>query len=324
MVVKMKNQKEVILRFFPATLREPWENSNLQWDNMEEIRIRVNQPIRVKCRNQEELVTEKDNITSVIYHEKEMEELIRHLCRDSVYAYEEERRQGFLTLSGGHRIGITGELTRTDNGSYIAKYIRYMNIRIAHEIKGIADDIMNWLTDGMHVWNTLIVSAPGMGKTTLLRDIVRNLSNGGREYSGGSVGVIDERGEIAGAYRGIASLDCGMRTDIITGGNKTQGVRILIRTFAPKVIAMDEIGTSKDAEAILYAGVSGCSVIATVHGSCWSDLDKKEEISSLIKNRVFQRILFLHMEKDGARQIEVWDEEGKCLCGERLSQECLS
>lgn len=327
-------QKEVILRFFPAILRAPWGACECNWDEIEEIRIRVNQPVLMEGKDKEYAITKdglimetkdiKEINTCVIYCEKELEEMLRHLCRDSIYAYEEERRQGFLTMAGGHRIGITGELTHVGEQCYIAKYIRYINIRIAHEIKGISNGIMEWLMNGERTWNTLIVSPPGAGKTTLLRDIVRNFSNGGEEYSGCCVGVIDERGEIAGAHRGIASLDCGMRTDVITGGNKEQGIRILVRTFAPKLIVMDEIGTSTDAEAIFYAGISGCNVLATVHGYSWSDLERKSEIGRLLENRVFQRILFLHKESDGTRHIEIWNEEGQCLCGEKLLQACLS
>lgn len=326
--------KDIIVRFFPSTLRSVWEACDGDWNKIEEIRIRVDKPVMMIGKDREYILLKGDGIqewkqeidinTCVIYKEKELEELLRHLCRDSVYAYEEERRQGFLTLPGGHRVGITGELTHMDGQRYIAKYIRYMNIRIAHEVKGIAEEVMQWLTDGDWVYNTLIVSAPGVGKTTLLRDIVRNFSDGGKEQKGYSVGVIDERGEIAGAYRGMPSLDCGMRTDVITGGNKEQNARILIRTFAPRIIVMDEIGTRADAEAVLYAGISGCSVIATVHGRCWDDLMRKTEINHLIQTRVFQRILFLHKKDDGTRYVEIWNEEGVCLCGERLLQECLS
>ncbi len=327
-------EKDVIIGFFPAGLRSVWEACDwkeTEEEAIEEIRLRVNQPVIIRGRDREYLLLKSGGIqeikkkinysTCVIYGERELEEMLRYLCKDSVYAYEEERRQGFLVLSGGHRIGITGELTYTGRKEWIVKYIRYMNIRIAHERKGISNGIMKWLTEGECVYNALLVSAPGIGKTTLLRDMVRNLSNGGEGYQGNCVGVIDERGEIAGAYRGMASLDCGIRTDVITGGNKEQGARILIRTFAPRVIVMDEIGTRADADAILYAGISGCSVIATAHGSCWEDVARKQEIGELLRNHIFQRVLFLHKKGNGARWITIWNGEGMCLCGERLLQE---
>lgn len=326
--------KDVILSFFPAVLRGPWEACDCDWSNVEEIRIRVDKPIMIKGKDREYVIQKEgfmqeikaliDMNTCVIYKEKEMEEMLRYLCKDSVYAYEEERKQGFLALLGGHRVGITGELTCVEGGRYIAKYIRYMNIRIAHEVKGIAEGLMEWMTNDEKVYNTLLVSAPGVGKTTLLRDMVRSLSNGEKDHKGYNIGVIDERGELAGAYRGSASLDCGVRTDVITGGNKEEGVHILIRTFAPRVIVMDEIGSKTDAEAIGYAGVSGCSVIATAHGMCWEDLKRKEEIKKLLQHRIFQRIMFLHKQEDGTRWIEIWNEEELCLCGKRLLQECLS
>ncbi len=326
-------QRDVILGFFPASLRGPWEACKNSWEEVEELRLRVNQPVMIRGRDKEYGITKEGKLieikqsdginTCVIYSEKDLEEILRNLCKDSLYAYEEERKQGFLTMPGGHRIGITGELVHID-GVFIAKYIRYMNIRIAHEMKGIADCVMAWLTEGEAVWNTLLVSPPGAGKTTLLRDIVRNLSNGIAGYKGCAVGIVDERGEIAGAYRGSASLDCGIRTDVITGGSKEQGARILIRTFAPGVIVMDEIGTDADAEAIFHAGVSGCRIIASVHGSNWNDIEKKTEIKRLLDNHVFRRILFLHKKENGMRWIEIWDGEGRCLCGEKLLQGYLS
>ena len=326
--------KDVIVSFFPAALRIPWETCEWEWDKVEEIRIRVDKPVVIVRANREyillkggviqELTHDTDMSSCVIYRERELDEMFRHLCMDSIYAYEEERRQGFLTVRGGHRVGITGELVVSDGKSCIAKYIRYMNIRIAHEIKGIANGLMKWLYHAENIYNTLIVSSPGVGKTTLLRDIARNLSNGTKEHKGYAVGMIDERGEIAGAYRGSASLDCGIRTDVITGGNKKQGTQILIRTFAPRIIIMDEIGMKEDAEAVLYAGISRCSVIATVHGNSFDDLKNKTEIQPLLQNRIFQRILFLQQRENGLRWIEIWNGEGMCLCGESLLQECLS
>ena len=303
-----------ILQFFPQGLRSDWVRSGIRFERVQEIRLRVNQPVRVLSDHEQKL--------PIIYGEREMEEIFRYLCHDSVYAYEEERKQGYIMVEGGHRIGITGELTTAGNDRFIAKYIRYMNIRLAHEHKGIAKKMVNYLyhtKDGMP-YNTLIISPPGVGKTTLLRDLIRMLSNGNDVYKGCNVGVIDERGEIAGAYRGSAMLDCGERTDVVTGGDKQLGLAILVRTFAPRVIAIDEIGKSADADAILYAGVSGCSILATVHGNSIEDIWHKAEMQSILHLGLIDRFVVLSMDVKMDRYFEIYDREGNRLCGRNLLQ----
>ena len=303
-----------ISEFFPDKLREEWENSNIDLSLVQEIRLRVNQPVRVLMGDEIKM--------PFTYHERDIEEVFRYLCNDSVYAYETERIQGYITLNGGHRVGITGELTAVEDGKYVAKYIRYINIRVAHEHKKIADAVIEYLynKDTKRPLNTLIVSPPGIGKTSLLRDIVRLFSNGNSVCSGCNVGVIDERGEIAGAYRGSASLDCGERTDIISGGDKLKGISVLVRAFAPKIIAIDEIGNSQDAEAIFYASVSGCNVIATVHGNDIDDVKKKNEILKLLKDKVFDRIIVLSKCNKTERYAQIFDGEAMELCGRKLLQ----
>lgn len=301
-----------ILQFFPQRLRIEWERSGLDFDKVQEIRLRVNQPVWVLSDGERRL--------PIIYGEREMEEIFRYLCHDSVYAYEEERKQGYIMVEGGHRIGITGELTTAGNGRFIAKYIRYMNIRLAHEHKNIAQKMMCYLYHGKGntPCNTLIISPPGVGKTTLLRDAIRLMSNGSNGIRGCNVGVIDERGEIAGAYRGSAMLDCGERTDIVTGGDKQQGISILVRTFAPRVIAIDEIGKSADAEAILHAGVSGCSILATVHGNSIEDIRHKTEMKPILHLGLVDRFVVLSMDEKLDRYFEIYDREGNRLCGRNL------
>lgn len=303
-----------ILQFFPQQLRSGWEECGLDFEKVQEIRLRVNQPVRV--------LSVREHILPMIYGERDMEEIFRYLCHDSVYAYEEERKQGYLVVGGGHRIGITGELTAAENGRFIAKYIRYMNIRLAHEVKNIAKRIIRYLyrTKEQTPLNALIISPPGVGKTTLLRDIIRLLSNGMDEYEGCNVGVVDERGEIAGAYRGSAALDCGGRTDIITGGNKQQGISILVRTFSPKVVAIDEIGRIEDVEAIFYAGVSGCSILATVHGNSVEDIRCKGEMERILNLKLIDRFIVLSMDEKMDRYFEIYDREGNKLCGRSLLQ----
>lgn len=305
-----------LLRFFPERLRAGWENSGLDFKNIREIRLRADMPVRVQ---------EKEEIKlPMCYGERELEDIFRYLCRDSVYAYDGERRQGYMTVEGGHRIGITGELEPSEKGGFLVKYVRYMNIRIAHQIKNVANSVMPFLCNGENtfVYNVLIVSPPGIGKTTLLRDIIRQVSDGFGTYKGCNVGVVDERGELAGAYRGKAMLDCGGRTDIVTGGDKLHGIDILVRTFSPSVVAIDEIGKAEDADAILHAGVSGCSVLATVHGSSIEDIRHKGEMDKILQWKLFERFVVLGMKKD--RYFSVYDKEGKLLCGKSLLQAHLS
>ncbi len=304
-----------VLQFFPQGLRGDWERSAVRFDQVQEIRLRVNQPVRV--------LSDREHRLPIIYGEREMEDIFRYLCHDSVYAYEEERKQGYLMVEGGHRIGITGELAAAGSGRFIAKYIRYMNIRLAHEHKGIAERLINYLyqhTGEGAPYNTLIISPPGVGKTTLLRDTIRLMSNGSGGYRGCNVGVIDERGEIAGAYRGSAMLDCGERTDIITGGDNQQGISILVRTFAPRVIAIDEIGKSADAEAIRHAGVSGCSILATVHGNSIEDIRHKTEMAPILHLGLIDRFVVLSTDGRMDRYFEVYDGEGNRICGRNLLQ----
>ncbi len=312
-VAVLKSDK--LLSFFPENMRAEWERYGFDFNEVREVRLRVNQPVRVLCGKEIRL--------SMVYGERDMEEIFRYLCHDSVYAYEEERKQGYIMADGGHRIGITGELAAAENGRYIAKYIRYINIRFAHEHKRIAEGIIDYIYDAENgrPLNTLIISPPGLGKTTLLRDTIRLLSNGYKGFGGCNVGVVDERGEIAGAYRGSALLDCGERTDIITGGDKRQGISILVRTFAPRVIAIDEIGGEPDAQAIFYAGVSGCGVIATAHGGSLEDIRKKRELGGLFEKDIFKRFILLSADNALARCASIYDERGNELCGRKLLRE---
>lgn len=297
-----------VSHFFPERLREAWSQYRVEWEDLQEIRIRVNRPVIVRMQGTE-------LVTDMIYTERELEDTFRYLCQDSVYAYEQQRCDGYLTLPGGHRVGITGELAYKESTGYFAKYIRYMNMRIAHEKKGIAKTIMQYLKNEKEIYNTLLISPPGIGKTTLLRDIIRMFSQDGY-----TVGVIDERGEIAGAFRGTAGLDCGIRTDVVTGGEKKLGVQILVRTFSPIVVAMDEIGTKADAEAIFFAGVSGCKVLATAHGKGLQDIYQKRELRNLMLQKIFQRILVLSDDEQGRRFVEIQNEVGDMICGRRLLQ----
>lgn len=299
-----------ICQFFPERLRQPWLRIQNIWDDVTQIRIRVNQPVLVELQG-EELSLKNDKNEVVVYGERDVEDVFRYLCHDSVYAYENERMQGYMTVEGGHRIGIAGEIVQNNKG-YILKYVRYLNIRVAKEITGVSERIMGSLYENGAPCNILIISPPGIGKTTMLRDIVRNFSN-----KGYTVGLVDERGEIAAAYRGGASFDCGIHTDVITGGDKENDVSIFVRTFAPKVVAMDEIGSKEDSNIINMAKISGCKILATAHGVDFDDVLKNPKLKLLIENDSFSRFIFLS-KVEGERYAVVCDERGNRLCGERL------
>ena len=160
-----------------------------------------------------------------------------------------------------------------------------------------------------------------VGKTTLLRDIVRNFSDGGKEQKGYSVGVIDERGEIAGAFQRAETLDCGKFSDVITGSDKRRGIQILVRTFSPKLIALDEIGNAEDAKAIYYASVCGCRILATAHGQKWSDLVCNEEIGQLVEAKSFECFLFLRRNQEGKVVADIWNQDGEEKCSGVLLQD---
>lgn len=242
---------EEILRYFPnaiytllrATLMQ---NRNLINDLLE-IRIRVGRVILLKTRQADILIEYQISSSEIL-------QIIEKLCDNSIYAYKNQICDGFLTIQGGHRIGITGTAVMEQGKVLNLKYITSLNFRIAREVINCSNHLLKDIIDPENnsIFNTLIVSPPGKGKTTMLRDIIRNISNGIQEISfkGMTCGVVDERGEIAAMYKGMPQNDIGIRTDVIENINKAKGIKMLIRSMAPEVIACDEIGSKEDIQAI--------------------------------------------------------------------------
>ena len=257
-------------------------------ENAIEIRLRNNKPIIIKLPNLDIVI--KYDVT-----EKDILYTLERLCENSIYAYKSQICQGFITIKGGHRVGITGSCV-IENGKIInIKYISSLNFRIAREIKGCCRKILKEVINKDTINTTLIVSPPGKGKTTMLRDLIRTISNGIPEinFRGKTCGVVDERGEISAMYKGIAQNDVGIRTDIIENINKAQGMEILIRTMSPEIIACDEIGTKEDVLAIKYAVTSGVKGIFTMHGAEMRDVKANKEINELIENKYIEKIIFI-------------------------------
>ena len=283
-----------ILRYFPNKIYQIFSNllqENPQIANeLQEIRIRVDKPIILK-------LMEKDLILQYNILQAEILQIVERLCENSIYAYKNQICEGFITIKGGHRVGLTGSCVIENGKITNIKYISSLNIRIAREIKNCSTRILREIIDieNKTIYNSIIVAPPGRGKTTILRDIIRRLSDGIEEinFRGKTCGVVDERGEIAAMYKGAPQNDVGIRTDIIENVSKNKGIHMLIRTMAPEIIACDEIGSKEDVEAIHYALYSGVKGIFTMHGKNVEDIKNNKQIYELIENREIQKIIFL-------------------------------
>ena len=263
---------------------------------VEEIRLRSNKTLMLK-------IGQKTEALDYIVKQEEILQAFERICENSVYSYRRQICDGYITIRGGNRVGIVGSAV-VDNGQVInINYISSLNFRIAREKVGcsnsIIEDIVDLQNNSIH--NTLIVSPPGCGKTTLLRDIIRNISNGIQSigFEGKTVGVVDERGEIAAMYKGIPQNDIGIRTDVVDNMPKPEAMRTLVRSMCPDVITCDEIGSIEDIDAIDYAMCSGVKGIFTAHGNSIDEVSRNPELSKLLNKHVFQRVILLNPEKRG-------------------------
>jgi len=290
----------------------------VDFQEVQEIRMRVHAPLLIIHNNHEFYITPEGKLSrnsgeACQVSKKDLKETLEYMSDYSLYAFEEELKQGFITIQGGHRIGIAGKTITDEKGIRSMKFISFLNIRLSHQIRGCADRVLPYLYEKQEVLHTLIVSPPRCGKTTLLRDVIRQISNGTGQEAGMTVGVVDERSEIGACYQGVPQNELGIRTDILDCCPKALGMMMLIRTMSPQVIAVDEIGSREDLEAMEYVMNCGCKLIATVHGNSIDDIRQKPVLRRLIQERWFERYVVLNGRKRPGNVEQIYDARGTRL-----------
>lgn len=310
-------KREEITCVFGRKIRSILERSAVDFSVLEEIRLRAGQPLCICQMGTHRYLTplgEETDRWQKAYQvtEGDIRETLEYVSRYSLYAYEEELRQGFITIQGGHRVGLAGKVLVQAGEIRGLKYISFLNVRLAHQVKGCADRVLPYLWKGEQFCHTLLVSPPRMGKTTLLRDIIRQVSDGG-VHRPRTVGVVDERSELGACCCGIPQNDLGRHTDVLDGCPKASGIRLLLRTMSPEILAVDEVGSQEDLEALSYSLHCGCGILATVHGSSLEDLRRKPVLSRLVEEQIFQRYVILSPAAGGHVVWHVQGEDGTVL-----------
>ena len=292
----------------------------IQGENIEEIRLRINKPLIINGNQKDYFYNEKYNKLDLnmdkayIVTKEDVEQTFQIICKYSIHSFMDDIKKGFVTLRGGHRVGIVGKAIVENGKVENLKHISSLNIRISKEVKDCSDKVMDHIIKSpTKINNTIIISPPQCGKTTLLRDIVRNLSNGTEKYNfkGVNVALIDERNEIAGSYLGTPQMDVGIRTDIIETCPKDVGIMMVLRSMSPNVIITDEIGTEKDIKALYTALNGGVGLITTVHGDSIEDIRNKKELNNLLDEELFKKVILLSAKRGPGTVEKIYDLQEK-------------
>jgi len=299
---------EVVLSFLPKNISNQIKKiPPIQLKEIEEIRVRVNRPLEISARGVARFL-------SYTVQAEDADHLLNKISHFSIYALEEELKRGYITIEGGHRVGLAGKVILEDGRVKAIRDISSFNIRIAKEKIGIANQLIrdiyteNWL-------HTMIIGSPQTGKTTLLRDIARIISSGdvnGR-FEAAKVGIVDERSEIAGCVSGVPQMTFGPRIDVMDACPKAEGMMMMIRSMSPDVLVVDEIGRKEDAEAIMEAVNAGIKLIMTTHGESLDEIRKRPTLKTILNEKIFQRYIVLSRSQGPGTISCVMDSDGREL-----------
>lgn len=304
-----------LVTVFPTSIRPRMRKIN--WDGLEEIRVRIGWPVELIYGNHNEWLGNYDSMID----RQCLDEMLNYITGYSIYALDEDIKQGYITFAGGHRIGITGHATyealRDTKEHKITNIVDIggLNIRIAHERKGCAEKLVPYMRKEDSVYNTLFFAAPGVGKTTYLRDAIRILSEGDKEHRGLKISVIDERSEIAACINGKPQNDLGKRTDVLDGCPKEIGMKMMLRTMSPDLVAVDEIGKKEEFELLEQMRCSGVKLLGTIHAGDMDEVMRNPMIRGSVQSGTIERFVELVRLGNGHRTYRIYDGQGELICG---------
>jgi len=265
----------------------------------EELRLRVGWPMTALVEGEERPLSE------IPVEEEELERLVEIASHASLHAVLDQVRRGYLTIEGGHRIGLCGTAVLQQGEIHALRSLSSVDLRIARQVRGAATPVLDGLCPGGRLSGTLILAPPGLGKTTLLRDLIRSVSEG-EGCNPLRVSLADERGEVAALYNGCPQLEVGRRTDVVEGCPKDQGLMLLLRAMNPQVLAVDEITAPEDVKALTTAAGCGVTLLATAHGNGKEDLERRALYRPLLEEGLFR--FLVRIRREGERRVYTVEE----------------
>ncbi|MBC8531154.1 stage III sporulation protein AA [Gehongia tenuis] len=284
-------------------------------ESLEEIRVRMGRPLMVYGGGRDYFISDGGDVSFLaagahVVSREEGARLMDALCGHSLYAVEDEMKQGFFTLPGGYRVGLAGKAVSEGGRVRNLTQISGFNIRIPRALEGCADGLMAYLALGSRPLSTLVIAPPQAGKTTLIRDVARQFSDGFGAFPGVKVSIVDERSEIASCAMGMPQNKVGLRSDVLDACPKSEGMMMALRSLSPRVLVCDEIGSSADCDAVREALYAGVAVVVTVHGDGLETVKIRPSLGRLIGEKGFDRYVVLSKSLGPGTVEEILDREG--------------